>query len=202
MIAPTKRVYSLEPAWDEDHNYPFHIIEQPDMLFDSDGELDKIGSLKRLWHPPELLVHEYKLPADIYWCLGNAFFFSPSAQACVADVMGEDVEWLPVSIAGFGDFCVLHPLREVQLAPEASVEINSVSRNITVIRKYQFRFEDLENVRVFVPAQAGGSAAARAGFTFGQVMITDTVERCLVKNGLVGVRCLERASIMPSALPQ
>jgi hypothetical protein len=164
--------------------------------------LDKPKPLKHQWRPLELLVHEHRLPADIYWCLGDAFFFSRTAQASVIDVMAEDVEWLPVPISGLGDFYVLHPLREVPLAPKASVEINSVSRNITVIRKHEFQSEDLGDLRVFMPAQARGSAAAQAGFSFGQVMITDVVQRCIVERGLVGVRCHEAHQSRPNICMQ
>lgn len=195
MAILTKRVYSLEPAWNEEGDYPFHMIDQQDMLFNFDGELSKAEPLMHRWNTPDLLVHDRRLQADIYWCAGEGFLFSSAAKASLAPVGGDDVEWLPVSVIGLGDYYILHPLRKVWLGRAASVEINPVSRNITVVHQYDFLMDDLVGVNVFRVAQARGSAADQGGYCCHSVMILGDVELCFRTRALSGVTCKLRATI-------
>jgi hypothetical protein len=72
-------VFELRPDFDADENLWFHLIDRPDLLF-SPLELHKTRPLLAHWIPPELVVVERLLPADVYKCMYDCYLFSARAR--------------------------------------------------------------------------------------------------------------------------
>lgn len=179
--------FRLSPAWDAKGDNPYPWVDTADGLFGPDG-LHKLTPLLAAWSPPRLVPSVLHSRMDAYCCPGGIFVFSSTARAALAEAVGTSVEWLPVDLAGLGDFALLHPLRACPLGRRAKFRRNEVSRNITHIEHYDFQLDRIGDATVFYPEQPPDSAAAAAGFCCRDVIASELPALIWERSGFRGLR--------------
>lgn len=173
------QVFQIHPEYDEFGNYRSAWVDDGTALMDL--PLDRNGPVAGDW-PTDLAFpigkdeHRREV-TDVLWS-SEGLIFSARVREALSTELVNSVEWLPLHVLGHGQFYLLHPLRSIDLDPEAVVTKNSVSNNITVVEKYGFAEPDALP-DCFMLNQAAGSAAAQAGFCMRGIYVTQRVRRIL-----------------------
>ena len=146
-----------------------------------DLDIYRLGPVAETW-PEDLAfpIGDQDHVPDITDVLFNpdGLIFSPNVCEALTGVLTDTVEWLPLNVLGHGAHYLLHPLRSVDLGPNSFVHQNSVSKNITVVRKYDFAQPGLLPA-CFMRNQAVDSAAAQAGFCMRGIYVNTQIRRIL-----------------------
>jgi hypothetical protein len=95
----------------------------------------------------------------------NAFAISTEVRATLAHLL--ELEFLPIEIAGFGTFFIMHVVAAVMAPQSCSLRRSPVSKNI--VELYGFPPTYTPSDDLFRVAQPDDSAAGRAGFCVGTI---------------------------------
>jgi hypothetical protein len=180
------RIFRVRTAYDDQGNSPWDAV-----WYDGDdSDLDVLDTeigVARVWKPPAVRFEKRVRSPDIYvfqvW-----FAVTERVSKILSPLVTDTVEFLPLHVAGHDPFLVLHSLRRVDLDQNAIVRQGEVSGNISVIRKYSFRREQLEEgLHVFQVRQALGSASRDAGLACSGVLVSSEFKQACEKNKLLGV---------------
>lgn len=180
------QVYKISTAYDEDGNSPWDAI-----WYDGDDEdLDVLGCPMRLgaiWSSPQTRLEKRNKTPDIY-AFQLYYAVSERVKAQLLPIVEDTAEFLPLSTDSAEPLFVLHPLLRLDLDERAVVLKNSVSGNITVIKKYSFDPHDFEErIPIFQVRQGLGSVARSAGFPCTGVLVCRDVFKVHQKNRFRGV---------------
>ena len=148
--------------------------------------LDKAEPLAKTWTPPRVTLRKRKWRCDLislypHWAANG------KARATLEPILERDVEFLPLSCEALPRVWVMHPLRHIDLAPDAEHNATGHSCNMTVIRRYSFEISDLHGLHFFGIKQAPGSPAHKAGSCFRADCVSEEFKQLIDANGLEGV---------------
>ncbi|MEZ6142189.1 MAG: hypothetical protein R3B84_16635 [Zavarzinella sp.] len=165
-------VYLIRPiVFDEDEN-PLNNL-------DLDGEIDDLWPLsvplrlKAIWRRLELKGN-FDEKIEAYTLNLRAPVVTKRVADAWAGIVGDAAEFLPVAVQGV-ELYVVHCLWRVSLGPNAKASVNSVSKNVTWINKYDFDAKELERASLFEISQPAGSAAGNVGMSMGSLLAVDPV---------------------------
>jgi hypothetical protein len=178
--------FKIRTAYDEMGNSPWDAI-----WYEGDDEdLDVLKGQFRLacvWKAPPAAIQKRKRTPDIYVF---QLYSATTQSVCqlLAPLTTDSVEFLPLRIPGHKPLFVLHPLLRIDLDDGAEVERNSVSGNISVIRRYSFARDQVEvGMHILQVRQAPGSAARNAGYACSGILVSAELKELCETNGLCGV---------------
>ena len=177
-------IYKIQTAYGQSGNSPWDTL----WYEGDDQDLDVLCSEMRLrpvWR--SILTRLEKRDKRPDFIVFHRFFaVAEPVRKCLAPLLDNSVEFLPVLTEGRQVYDVLHPLLRRELDQHAIVTSNAVSGNITVIQKHSFLESD-EEMHIFQVRQASGSAARDAGFACSGVLVSSEVKRLCEINGFKGV---------------
>jgi hypothetical protein len=180
--------FEIDNDWDETHNSPWDALTHGgdiDALDCLDGSLH----LSAIWRPPKVLLHRGTKRPDVYdfqlhWAV------TERVRKLLAPLVLEEAEFLPLKGPKLGRVYVVHPLWPVDLDGDAKVERNSVSKNITVVRKYSITLDpdEYDGPRhLFRIRQAKGSAARDHGCTLSTLIASEKIKHLAEQNAVAGI---------------
>src|SRR5438552_4140899 len=126
-------VYKIQTAYDQSGNSPWDTL----WYEGDDQDLDVLCSEMRLrpvWRPISTRLEKRDKRPDII-VFHRFFAVTEAVQDCLAPLLDDSVEFLPVLTGGDQSYRVLHPILRNELDGHATVTTNAVSGNITVIQK-------------------------------------------------------------------
>lgn len=186
-------VFHLDTDYDAQGNSPWDTI-----WYDGDYEdidvLDCDAKLAAIWKPPNVRVEERNKGPD-FFVFQTYFAVTERVRVLLLHIVQNTVEFLPLSTDMNLLLFVLHPFIRVDLDDGAVVSRNSVSGNVTVIRKYSFApnaFDELQQdwqqpIHVFQVRHPLGSSARDGGVAVSGLLVSREFVDLCKKNNLQGV---------------
>jgi len=165
--------FELQPLSSPEAKFASTWFDDERCLWD-DEQLHKAERVIAKWQPPRLQLLEPR-PTPV--------LFNPNALAVSKEVHGSlahfpEVEFLPIEIAGFGTFFILHVVAAVTAPERCSLRRSPVSKNI--VELYGFPPTYAPSVDLFRVAQPADSAAGRAGFCVRTIYASPRGAQCVV----------------------
>jgi hypothetical protein len=179
--------YEIGTAWDE-------CLTAWDALWDDlpfraldclDGSLP----LAAIWKSPPVRLGKGEKRPDVYGFVLH-YAVTKKVRDLFAPIVGEEAEFLALDVPEFGGLFVIHPLWPVDFDERAEVSCNSVSGNITEVRRYSFTLDPREYDgprHLFRMKQAKGSAGRDGGFTLSRLIASEKIKRASEDAGVAGI---------------
>ncbi len=184
------RVYSVEGGWDEFRNsLPWDVLdfESTELSMQMHKGLDQTGPLLESWKLLQMTLRRRKWRCDLVQAgAGRHWAVSRKAYDVLAPLLGQTVEFLPVNCEEWNPCWIMHPLHYVGLGPTGEHNAKGTA-NMTVVRKWAFRREDLAGLYLFGLQQAPRSSSRQAGIGFRSNLCTDRFRLAVEANDLSGV---------------
>lgn len=192
-------IYKMDGGWDKFYNsLPWDRL---DYFSDREEEklanqLDTANPLARNWKVPRVKLRRRRWRCDLielypHWTVNE------KAKVALQALVGKIVEFLPLRCAEFSNIWVMHPLRHLDLAPEA-VHNTENGSNMTRVDRYVFQAKDLRGKHLFGIKQAPGSPARKGGLCYGANYVSEEFRRIVKAHGLQGVTFKKVFSYYPS----
>jgi hypothetical protein len=185
-----KRVYLIESGWDEFRNsLPWDLLHFESVHEDMrlDLVLHQTRPLLETWKPLNMFLDRRKWRCDLMAAgVGHHWAVGKKAHNSFASLLGETVEFLPVNCDHLKPCWIIHPLHYVDLAPAAEHNAKGTA-NMTVVRKWAFRPEDLAGLHLFGLHQAPRSRSRQEGIGFCGNLCSDQFRRTVEVNDLFGI---------------
>jgi hypothetical protein len=192
-------IYEMDSGWDEYYNsLPWDHLNY---VSEREGEirgyqLDTARPLARTWKVPRVKLRRRRWRCDLIK-LHPHWVVNENAHPALTPLLGKTVEFLPLRCAELSTIWVMHPLRHLDLAPEA-VHDAEKGDNMTRIGQYAFQADDLRGAHLFGVKQVPGSPARKGGHCYGANYISEEFRRCVRTHGLQGVTFKKVFSYLPS----
>jgi hypothetical protein len=182
-------VYALQVDYDVNGNSPWGMMTD-EVDLDETWSLYDARALLQTWRPMPVTLHKGEQVADFVYFTAGGWAIRPTVRLALEPVLNGAVEYLPLACNTGEKFFSLHPLQLADLGPNSDVNCNRVSGNITVIRKYSFKSEELAGMVCFrVRHPVGSSAGPEAGCS--DVLVSPQVKSCIELHSFRGVRCVK-----------
>jgi hypothetical protein len=128
----------------------------------NDWPRDLVFPASKDWNRRDVLFHT------------GTLFFSQRVRDVIEPLAGNSAEWLPVTLQGLGIHYVLHPLKFVELGPNALTERTSVTKDVFRIKKHDFD-PTLKLPPCFLIRQPVGAPSRRAGCCIRNIIVNDRI---------------------------
>jgi hypothetical protein len=182
------KYFEIELDWNSSLDSPWDAIWPKD----EDHNFDCLrGSLplSYVWNRPPVTIERREKTPNVFgfvlqWVVTN------EVKDLLQPLIGIEAEFLPVR-CNVEELFVIHPLWPIDFDADAEVQRNSVSKNVTVVKKYSFTFNPnaFNGPRhLFRMLQPEGSAARRAGYTLSRTIVSEECVELLLANRALGIR--------------
>ncbi len=183
-------VYQMDGGYENGNSLPWHLLDYEGDDRDLDPVDDKTQPLSRKWKCPKAAFRKRKWAGDLIK-MYPAWTVNRAARDVIEELVGDDVEFLPVQCEPPMERWIIHPLVQVPLAEDAVTSrdrpFHKPDSNITTIYEYSFSPSDLAERHLFRISQHPDSPAGRSGSTCTGWFVSDEFIRAIEENKLSGV---------------
>ena len=183
-------VYRIHAEYDFTGGHYAHWIDDGATLMETPQ--DRIGSVLPRW-PSDL---EFEVvrdgnDCDVYFN-ASGLIYSRAARDAISLVCLGQAQWLPLTIAGLGDWYLFHPVFSVPLGSNARFRQHNPGDNIVEIYEYDFDEPDALPTCFLIP-QPESSPAGKTNASCTGIYVTDAI-----RDTMSTFRGLDFAKVYPS----
>jgi hypothetical protein len=155
--------------------------------FRLENKLSQAKPLSDKWRSPKVEIKKRNWRCD-FFRLGSHWAVNARAKDALVDIVGNNVEFLPVKCAkATTEFFIIHPLLHVDLGPDADFDRPAPGNNDTWIKKYSFELDEITSKAMFRVNFYPGTPARKAGYAHDNVMVSTQIRKMLVEKELCGI---------------
>ncbi|MFN9249337.1 MAG: hypothetical protein ACK6DS_19950 [Planctomycetota bacterium] len=182
------KYFEVDIDWNASLDSPWDAVWPKD----DDSNIDCLdGSLPLLyiWNQPPVTIERRDQTPDIFGFVLH-WAVTEHVKAALEPLVGLEAEFLPLSCADAALF-VVHPLWPIDFDDDADLHRNSVSNNVTVVKKYSFSInpDEFNGPRhLFRMLQPERSSARKGGYTLKRLIMSEKCVEILEEIHVKGVR--------------